>query len=139
MPAAISPSRTPGAKSGSAHWRSASISDCGRKRSDAITVDRSVLYPTLGPEHRFNTILFIEKEGFDPLFAAEHLAERYDLAIMSTKGMSVTAARLLLDRLAARGIEQILVLHDFDISGFSIFGTLGTSGRRYRFNNQDQR
>jgi hypothetical protein len=46
-----------------------------------------------------------------------------------------TAARLLLDRLAERGIEKILVLHDFDISGFSIFGTLGTSGRRYTFHN----
>ena len=106
------------------------------ERSDAINVDRSVLYPTFGPEHRFNTILFVEKEGFDPLFAAEHLAERHDLAIMSTKGMSVTAARLLLDRLANRGIARILVLHDFDISGFSIFGTLGTSNRRYRFNNR---
>ena len=52
---------------------------------------------------------------------------------MSTKGMSVTAARLLLDKLCRRGLEQILVLHDFDVSGFSIFGTLGTSNRRYSF------
>jgi hypothetical protein len=105
-------------------------------RRDAITVDTSELYPTSGPEHRYNTILFIEKEGFGPLFAAEHIAERYDLAIMSTKGMSVTAARELLDLLAKRGVEQVLVLHDFDISGFSIFGTLGTSGRRYAFRNK---
>jgi hypothetical protein len=55
---------------------------------------------------------------------------------MSTKGMSVTASRMLLDRLAARGVERILVMHDFDISGFSIFGTLGVSGRRYRFANR---
>jgi hypothetical protein len=95
------------------------------RRHDAITVDSSVLYPTSGPENRYNTILFIEKEGFAPLFAAEYVAERYDLAIMSTKGMSVTAARMLLDHLAARGIEKVLVLHDFDVSGFSIFGTLG--------------
>ena len=54
---------------------------------------------------------------------------------MSTKGMSVTAARLLLDRLSKRDLKRILVLHDFDVSGFSIFGTLGTSGRRYRFTN----
>jgi hypothetical protein len=91
------------------------------------------LFPTHGPEHRFNTVLFIEKEGFGPLFAAEQLAEKYDLAIMSTKGMSVTAARMLLDRLCRRGLELILVLHDFDVSGFSIFGTLGTSNRRYSF------
>jgi hypothetical protein len=54
---------------------------------------------------------------------------------MSTKGMSVTAARMLIDRLCHRGLERILVLHDFDVSGFSIFGTLGTSNRRYSFVN----
>ena len=29
----------------------------------------------------------------------------------------------------------MLVAHDFDVSGFSIFGTLGSDGRRYRFHN----
>jgi hypothetical protein len=53
---------------------------------------------------------------------------------MSTKGMSTTAARLLLDRLAPR-IDKVLVAHDFDVSGFSIFGTLASDGRRYRFRN----
>jgi hypothetical protein len=105
-------------------------------RGDAIVVDRSVLYPTVGPEHRYNTILFCEKEGFNELFTAVHLAERYDLAITSTKGMSVTALRELLDRLVLRGVTRVLVLRDFDISGFSIFGTLGTSGRRYEFHNK---
>jgi DNA topoisomerase VI subunit A len=90
---------------------------------------------TIGPEYRFDTILFVEKEGFAPLFNAVHLAQRYDLAIMSTKGMSVTAARMLLDRLSDRGLKRVLVLHDFDVSGFSIFGTLGRSCRRYRFTN----
>ena len=69
------------------------------------------------------------------MFNAVRLAERYDLAIMSTKGMSVTASRMLLDQLSNRGLKRILVLHDFDVSGFSIFGTLGTSSRRYRFTN----
>jgi hypothetical protein len=105
------------------------------KLTDVVAVDPSILFPTHGPEHRFDTVLFIEKEGFGPLFAAEQLAERYDLAIMSTKGMSVTAARMLIDRLCHRGLERILVLHDFDVSGFSIFGTLGTSNRRYSFAN----
>jgi hypothetical protein len=50
-------------------------------------------YPTLGPLHRFGALLFIEKEGFMPLFAKAKLAERYDLAIMSTKGQSVIACR----------------------------------------------
>ena len=73
-------------------------------------------YPTLGPRHRFGAILFIEKEGFDPLFEAVQLAERYDLAIMSTKGMSVTASPRA-GRGAVRGLGvPLLVLHDFDKS-----------------------
>jgi len=43
---------------------------------------------------------------------------------------------MLLDRLCDRGIERFFVLHDFDVSGFSIFGTLGTDSRRYWFKNE---
>jgi DNA topoisomerase VI subunit B len=99
-----------------------------------ITVAFSDLFPTSGPKNRFDTILFIEKEGFEPLFRAAAIAQRYDVGIMSTKGMSVTASRLLIDRLS-RVVQRVLVLHDFDVSGFSIFGTLGTSNRRYQFEN----
>jgi hypothetical protein len=95
-------------------------------------VATSILYPTHGPEYRYNNILFCEKEGFLPLFDAARLADRYDLAVMSSKGMSVTAARQLLDQLCPR-VERIFVLHDFDVAGFSIFGTLGTDSRRYEF------
>jgi hypothetical protein len=77
---------------------------------------------------------FIEKEGFDPLLQQARIAERFDIAIMSTKGMSVTAARMLLDRLAPK-IDRLFVLHDFDISGFSIAGTLTADGRRYIYDN----
>jgi hypothetical protein len=90
-------------------------------------------YPTLGPKHRFGAILFVEKEGFLPLFEEVQLAQRYDLAIMSTKGMSVTASRELVDQLCAAHGVPLLVLHDFDKSGFSILGTLQRSTRRYRF------
>jgi hypothetical protein len=99
-----------------------------------ISVEPGFLSQTHGPEHRYSNILFIEKEGFGPLLRRARIAERFDVAIMSTKGMSTTAARLLLDRLAPK-IEKVLVLHDFDVSGFSIFGTLGSNGRRYRFRN----
>jgi hypothetical protein len=92
------------------------------------------LYPTSGAENRYRNILFVEKEGFDELFEAVRLAERYDIAIMSTKGMSVVAARALLDHLAG-SVHHIFVLHDFDVAGFSIFGTLGTDSRRYEFEN----
>jgi hypothetical protein len=95
---------------------------------------RISLFPTNAAENRFRNILFIEKEGFHPLIQAAALQERFDVAVMSTKGMSVTAARKLLDELTPF-VENIFVLHDFDRSGFSICGTLGTSSRRYLFSN----
>ena len=52
-----------------------------------------------------------------------HLAERYDLAIMSTKGMSNTSARRLLDEMCGERELKVFVLHDFDKSGLSILAT----------------
>ncbi len=86
---------------------------------------------THGPDGRFGAVLFIEKEGFMPLFKAVQLAERYDIAIMSTKGMSNTASRELIDVLC--GEIPLFVLHDFDKAGFSIVGTLQRNTRRYSF------
>ena len=86
-------------------------------------------FPTCGPENRFSAVLFIEKEGFMPLFEATKLAERCDIAIMSTKGMPVVACRHLADELCGRHGIPLLVLHDFDKAGFSICATLkGRSG-----------
>jgi hypothetical protein len=51
--------------------------------------------------------------------------------------MSVVACRRLLDRLSATGhLKKVLVLHDFDLYGFSIFGTLFTDTRRYTFTSE---
>ncbi|MDF2765302.1 MAG: ATPase/topoisomerase-primase protein [Rhodospirillales bacterium] len=101
-----------------------------------VGLPEPAIFPTCGPDHRYGAILFVEKEGFLPLFRAVHLAERYDLAIMSTKGLSVTASRLLVDRLCAAHQVPLLVLHDFDKSGFSILGTLRRDTRRYAFRNR---
>lgn len=87
---------------------------------------------TTGPANRYSYAMFIEKEGFDELLKRMNVAERYDLAVMSTKGMSVTAARTLVEELSERGVT-ILVLRDLDKAGFSIVHTLKTSGRRYRY------
>jgi hypothetical protein len=91
-------------------------------------------YPTAGPQHRYAGVLFIEKEGFLPLLAEAKIAEKYDLAIMSTKGMSVVAARALVDRLCS-GQARLFIVRDFDKAGFSIAATLTRDTRRYRFRN----
>ena len=71
-------------------------------------------FPTHGPTNRYNAILICEKEGFDELFEAEQIPARYDLALMSTKGISAFAARDL-----AEGLDiPCFDLHDFDKNGF---------------------
>jgi Topoisomerase 6 subunit A/Spo11, Toprim domain len=77
--------------------------------------------------------LFCEKEGFNPLFKAVNLANRYDLMIISTKGVSVTAARRLVDTICGNNDLPLFVLHDFDVAGFLILGTLQRDTRRYQF------
>jgi hypothetical protein len=90
---------------------------------------------TSGPSGNFGAVLFVEKEGFDPLLKVARIADKFDLAIMSTKGMSVTAARELVDEMCYDHGIPLLVLHDFDKSGFSIVGTLQRDTRRYEFQN----
>ena len=55
--------------------------------------------------------------------------------IISTKGVSVTAARRLVDEVCGENDIPLLVLHDFDVAGFMIFGTLQRDTRRYEFAN----
>ena len=81
-------------------------------------------------KNRYRNVLFLEKEGFNDLLAAAEIAERFDLAIMSTKGYSSTAARTV-----GRGARRrsIFVLHDFDKDGLGICYTLHHDTIRYQF------
>ncbi len=89
----------------------------------------------IGPDGNISGVLFCEKEGFNPLFKEVKLANRYDLMIISTKGVSVTAARRLVDEICGDNDLPLFVLHDFDVAGFMIFGTLQRDTRRYQFTN----
>jgi hypothetical protein len=87
----------------------------------------------IGPSGNISAVLFCEKEGFSPLFRAVKLADRHDLMILSTKGVSVTAARRLIDQLCGNFGLPLFVLHDFDVAGFLILATLQRDTRRYQF------
>jgi hypothetical protein len=74
----------------------------------------------IGPSGNISGVLFCEKEGFNPLFKEVNLANRYDLMIVSTKGVSVTAARLLIDQICGGSDLPLFVarfrrcwIHDF--------------------------
>lgn len=89
----------------------------------------------IGPSGNLSGVLFCEKEGFNPLFKAVDLGNRHDLMIISTKGVSVTAARRLIDEICGVNNLPLFVLHDFDVAGFLILGTLNRDTRRYQFQN----
>jgi hypothetical protein len=88
---------------------------------------------TYGPHGCFGALLYIEKEGFLPLLQRVRLAQRYDLGIMSSKGMSVTAARQLAEALAGLWGVPLYVLHDFDSAGVIIRDTLQNNTRCYSY------
>ena len=112
---------TLGVRSYTASWH--------KKTDDEFVFDeQKIHYPTKGPANRFGAVLFVEKEGFFPLFEEVKLAERWDIAIMSCKGMASTAGRSLIGSLGV----PVYVIHDFDKAGFSIVGTMQRGTRRYR-------
>ncbi len=88
------------------------LSDAGR--SFDVKPRLSGRFPTSGARNRIAAVLICEKEGFDELLAAERVTDRYDLALMSTKGISALAARDLANRLGV----PCFTLHDLDKNGF---------------------
>ncbi len=97
----------------------------------AVFADATV--EIMGPSGNLSGVMFCEKEGFNPLFKAVNLANRFDLMIVSCKGVSVTAARKLIDDVCGDYDLPLFVLHDFDVAGFLILGTLQRDTRRYQF------
>lgn len=96
--------------------------------------DWSALPPALNlpARLRFGGALFVEKEGFTAVLERSGILERFDLALMSTKGMSVTAARSLVDRVSQAGIP-IFLIRDLDKFGLTISRTIQSDTRRYRY------
>jgi hypothetical protein len=78
-------------------------------------------YPSIAEGQRYAGVLYIEKEGFEPILKEARIAERFDLAVVSCKGQSVVAARKLVDHVCRKnGGVPLFVVHDFDKSGFEI-------------------
>jgi hypothetical protein len=90
---------------------------------------------TRGPECRFGAVLGIEKEGFNGLFEQSQLLERFDIGLASIVGQSTTSARRLIDEMCGDHNMKLFFVHDFDVAGFEIIGTLRRDTRRYEFVN----
>ncbi len=88
------------------------------------------------PEHTFDKILYVEKEGEWPKLQAAKLAERYDMGIASAKGYPVEAVRSLFSR-AEGGDYQLFVFHDADLDGYNIARVMRGATRRMPHHNVD--
>jgi hypothetical protein len=86
-----------------------------------------VQWPSLAEGQRYQGVLYIEKEGFDPQLREARIAERFDLAIVSCKGQSVVAARMFVDHVCrVCGGVPLYVAVDFDKPGLEIGQRLTT-------------
>lgn len=112
-----------------------------RGRTVSLGFDRvvkpSTVFANMPAEGRFNKLLFVEKEGFSQLIRESGLLERYDMAMASSKGLPVVAARALIDHLAGTvdGFK-LYVLADFDVNGCVLADSLVTDRDRYQFDNE---
>jgi hypothetical protein len=88
---------------------------------DVRELEAKVEWPSLAPGQRYRAVLYIEKEGFGPLLEEAKIAERFELAVLSCKGMSVVAARKFVDHVCYKGSGvPLLTVHDLDKYGFEI-------------------
>jgi hypothetical protein len=77
------------------------------------------------PEWTFNKILYIEKEGLFEVLKQVKFPERFDCALLSSKGFASRAVRDLIDLLGDDGEEiHVFAIHDADGPGTSIYESL---------------
>lgn len=87
------------------------------------------------PPWTFKRILYSEKEGLFPLLRDAHWPERFDCALLTSKGFASRAARDVLDLLGETDEElTFFAVHDADGYGTKIFEALqeGTRARAGR-------
>lgn len=78
------------------------------------------------PLWTFNKVLYIEKEGFFNVIKEKKLPEKYDMALLTSKGYASRAVKDLLDALGENSEEEItfFCIHDADAYGTTIYDTL---------------
>ena len=80
---------------------------------------------TNGLKWTFNKILYSEKEGFFTILKDAKFPERYDCALLTSKGYASRAVKDLFDLLGDTGEEiQFFCIHDSDAAGTKIYETL---------------
>ncbi|MEI7827514.1 MAG: hypothetical protein WCI87_06970 [Euryarchaeota archaeon] len=101
------------------------------KIRDCIYPETRIIY-SVPPEQLFNKVLFIEKQGFTPLFKAEDILSELHLGVISTSGFGTRACKMLMQYYIGRGIV-VYVLHDCDIAGYLIADKLKHGSKTFPY------
>ena len=83
-------------------------------------------------EYKYDKVLYIEKTGFDAIFKAEKVGDKYNMIIVSGQGFSTRAAKTLLYEVQQRGLK-LYCLHDLDISGVFIFDSFRNANMKFKY------
>lgn len=83
-------------------------------------------------EYKYDKVLYIEKTGFDAIFKAEKIGEKYNMMIVSGQGFSTRAAKTLLYEVYKRGLK-LYCLHDLDISGVFILNSFKNTNIKFKY------
>ena len=83
------------------------------------------------PAWTFNKVLYIEKEGFFNVLKERKIPEKYDMALLTSKGYASRAVKDLLDALGENSEQEItfFCIHDADAYGTTIYDTLQNETR----------
>ena len=99
-------------------------------RRETITLGTLSVEDFERPPWTFNRLLYIEKEGFSEALKDIGWPERWDCAVMSSKGFTTRAARDLVDKLAEHSEPcTVFCVHDADCFGTMIFQTFQEATR----------
>lgn len=93
--------------------------------SDNIYIDDN-----FNVEYKYDKALYIEKTGFDDIFKAEKIGEKYHMIIISGQGFATRAAKTILDALQGKGMK-LYCMHDLDISGVNILKSFQTVNDKF--------
>lgn len=83
-------------------------------------------------EYKYDKVLYIEKTGFDDIFKAEKIGEKYHMIIVSGQGFATRAAKTILYALQNKGLK-LYCMHDLDISGVNIFKSFQTTNEKFEY------
>ena len=81
--------------------------------------------------YRYDKVLYVEKTGFNSLFLAEGIPDKYNMIIVSGQGYGSRSARKLLHELQQKGLE-IYCMHDLDVYGVGILESLRTANDKFK-------